>query len=103
MKCGGEPYLPRCRSPGRQDGFDHARHEGEGVFPGEDGVDDGEDDEGVDEEPRQDGDHVVRQLLKHRAQILHLHQLRGNQEDDPHRRVPEGGRGKRDTSISEQF
>jgi len=48
----------------------------------------------VDEESRDDGERVHAQLAAHQRQVLHLHQLPSDQEQDAHRSVP--GRGERD-------
>lgn len=61
---------------------------GEGVLPGEDEVEEREEDESVDEEASEYGDTIPAQLLPQCARVLHVQDIPRYQEDDYERKVP---------------
>ena len=74
---------------GDHQGLQQPSDVGEGVLPGEDKVEEREEDESVDEEASEHGDAVPAQLLPQRARVLHVQDLSSHQEDDSEWKVPE--------------
>lgn len=60
----------------------------EGVLPGGSEVDKGECDEGMDEEPEDDRQHVEPQALHHHPRVLDVQDLPTHQKHDTNWRVP---------------
>lgn len=67
-------------------------NENNGVFSGDDKVEQRQDDGGVDQQATNDSDRVHSQLAAHGCDIVHLHNLTSNQKQDAYRSVPEDQR-----------
>lgn len=72
-----------------------ASDEDEGVLPGYQKVERGQDEDGMHQQAADHRDGVHAQLTAHGRDVVHLHNLTGDQEEDAHRCVPGRGGGGR--------
>ena len=82
---------PGGGAPGSEDGLQHVVGEDGGVLAGGDEVDEGQHDDGVKGQSGQHGHHVHAQACRDVRDVVRLHELGGDQEDDADRGVPEIG------------
>ncbi len=68
--------------------LEHALEEGKGVLPRDEKVDARQGDHRVDDQPRDDGEHVQTELLRHRVHVRDGQYLGDDQRGDANRRVP---------------
>ena len=66
-----------------------ASDESERVFPSQDEVEEGEEDEAVDKKPSQNSDSVPAQLLSKSRWVLHVQDFSSYEEYDPKWKIPE--------------
>lgn len=67
-------------------------NENKWVFSGDDKVEQGQDNGGVDQQAANDSDCVHSQLAAHGCDVVHLHNLTSNQKQDAYRGIPEDQR-----------
>lgn len=84
--------VPGGRAQRGHEGLQQPTNENKRVFPGDDKVKQWQDDGGVDEQAANDSNSVHSQLAAHGCDVIHLHNLTGNQKEDADRGVPEGQR-----------
>lgn len=88
--------LPGRGPERRNEGLQEATDEAVGVLPCHKEVEQRQDEEAVDEETNDDRHRVHPQLASHLGQVLHLHDLPSDQEEDANGSVPVGGEQEHD-------
>ena len=86
---------PGGRPQGRHQRLQQPGDEDEGVLPSDDKIKSGKDQSAVDHQADDDCDGVHAQLASHLGQVVHLHDLSCDEEQDTNRAIPErrGGGG----------
>ena len=88
-KRGQHTHIPGGRSQGGDECLQQPTYENEGVLPRDQEVQCWQDDDGVDEQPTNHCNCVHSQLAAHGCDVVHLHDLTSNQEQDTNRGIPE--------------
>lgn len=82
-------HIPRRCSQGSDECLQNPCNEDKGVLPGDNKVERWQDKDGVDEQATDDCHCVHAQLATHACDVVHLHNLTSNQEQDTDRGIPE--------------
>lgn len=82
-------HLPGGCSQGGDECLQNPPYENEGVLPRDEEVQCWQDDDGVNEQPTNHCNRVHSQLAAHGCDVVHLHDLTSNQEQDTNRGIPE--------------
>lgn len=81
-------HIPRGCSQGSDECLQQPTNKNEGVLPGDDEVECRQDKDGVDEQATNDCHRVHCQLSTHGCNVVHLHDLTSNQEQDTDGGIP---------------
>jgi len=81
--------IPRRGSQGGDECLQQPSNEHKGVLPGDDEVECWQDNDGVNQQATYDRHRIHPQLTTHSCNVVHLHNLTSNQEQDTNRGVPE--------------
>lgn len=82
------PGLPGGGGQCNEQSLEDSTDEDDGVLPGDEEVEQGQDEEAMDHQPAYHGQGIEAQLLPYGLGVIHLQDLSGDQEDNAKGEVP---------------